>query len=67
MHDLKPQCVVFIAKAPHVEGISFRSSDYTAGQVSNMASDAMKRFAGVDASGKMFVLGGIALWGGLVF
>lgn len=46
-----------------MEGISFRSSDYTAGQVSNMASDAMKWFAGVDASGKMVVGGGgIALW-----
>lgn len=54
---------VFIAKAPHVERIRFRSSDYTAAQVSNMASDVMRRCAGMDASGEMIVWKGLSRCG----
>lgn len=40
MHSLKPQCIV-LAKAPEVEEIKFRNSDYTATQVRKMALDVM--------------------------
>lgn len=63
MHDLTPQCVVFIAKASHVERIRFRSSDDTIAQISNMASYVIRRCAGLDASGEMVVWKGISSCG----
>lgn len=57
MHSLKPQCIV-LAKAPEVEEIKFRNSDYTATQVRKMALDVMRRSSSVDAYGKKVVLGG---------
>lgn len=58
MHLLKPQCIVFVAKAPEVEGIKFRKSDYTATRVRKMALDVMRRCSSADAHGKTVVLGG---------
>lgn len=57
MHLLKPQCIVFGAKAPEVEGIKFRNSDYTATQVRKLALDVMRQCSHVGAYGKTVVLG----------